>query len=405
MAGAEAMADDPEFAAAVQMTFRHIRTPKRRDAISFDAFVAWWRRKDEEDEDGAGLSEEMLAEAQAAYSQHERSAQGIDAVGLAEVLVALELEGYMELEEPEEPDDDHDSDEDVLLDGLDDLEMSDGEDGQQAGAAPASSAGSTSAGTGPAADAEGEADVADHPEGDFHAELQSMKLSELRQKAKELRADREDVADALDDDDPKSAMVALLMERKEEMDEDRAELEGMKMSELREMAVDLELEDDKLEAALDDDDPKEALINALLAMAESDEEADDGLLDGLDDLQVSGSDEEGAKAPKDQPLVTVPQYRGAGPPVPVPVPKPPTQVTPDESGSGGPETGETMLELDHEELKAVFASIDTDGNGFIDPDEFTTLCHELDSSMTDDDMEDAFDTMDQDADGEISFED
>ena len=489
----------------------------------------------------------QLAEAQAAYSQHERPAQGLDAAGLAEVLVALELEGYMELEEPEEPDDDHDSDEDVLLDGLDELEMSDdedgedGEDSQRAGAAPATSAGSTTVGTEPAADAgvdfhaelqgmklselrqkakelradredvadalddddpkaamvallmerkeemdedraeleemkmselremavdleleedkleaalddddpkealinallamaesdeeddqaeagdgadmgkaeegvppsepapegvpapsanisaAGSQDGAEQSEVDFYAELQGMKLSELRQKAKELRADREDVADALDDDDPKAAMVALLMERKEEMDEDRAELEEMKMSELREMAVDLELEEDKLEAALDDDDPKEALINALLAMAESDEEADDGLLDGLDDLQVSGSDEEDARKPTDQPT-----------PLPVPVPKPPMQVIPDESGSKGPAADETMLELDHEELKAVFASIDTDGNGLIDPDEFTTLCHELDSSMMDDDMEDAFDTMDQDADGEISFED
>eukprot|EP01043_Picozoa_sp_COSAG02_P095788 COSAG02_NODE_32118_length_522_cov_0.697400_1_plen_128_part_10 len=127
-----------------------------------------------------------------------------------------------------------------------------------------------------------------------------MELSELRQKAKELRADRDDVADALDADDPKAAMVALLVARKEEMDEDRAELEEMKMSELREMAVDLELDAEKLEEALDEDDPKEALINALLAMAESDEEADDGLLDGLDDLELSGSDEEeGGRALKD----------------------------------------------------------------------------------------------------------
>ena len=473
---AEAM-DDEEFAAAIHMTFRHIdkvsaagpssqpralRARRSRSSLSvaqakggrvaFGTFLAWWKRKDEEDEDGEGLADELLADAQERFTENDNTGKGLDVMGLAELLIALELEGHMELDEPEEDDEpekadggegdgsdeekdsDGDSEEDMLLDGLDDLEMSDDDDyddddqdeeeAEPEKPPPASApAPAPAAAPAPPPAAEPEAAADDGEDVDaFEAELRGMKLSELRAQAKDMRVDTDELEEALDSNEPKEALVQLLIERKEEMEEDRAELEAMKMSELREMALDLGVDEEDLEDVLDDEEPKEAIIEMLLAMGgdssdeDEDEEAeegvpppaaapegvavkpaadddweeddeeddddddddDDGLLDGLDDLDLSDDDEDqeaSAGTPKTPRTPTVH--------VPVSVPKPAVAA----------EEEEEIGELDHEELQAIFASIDVDGNGMIDPDEFTTLCHQLDPTMTDDDMEDAFDTM------------
>ena len=130
---AEAL-EDPEFKAAVDMTFRHIdrvrqchrgapqprrsafrslslwhtrarwrtRVPRcwspHRDrvsppqakagTISFDAFLVWWRRKDEEDEDGEGLSDEMLANAQAQFAEHDSEKALFAALDAADAVIA-----------------------------------------------------------------------------------------------------------------------------------------------------------------------------------------------------------------------------------------------------------------------------------------------------------------------------
>ena len=59
MAAAEAMAD-PEFAAAVGRTFRHI-DPLSTGRLSFEMFLGWWQRKDQGIEED--FSDELLKDA------------------------------------------------------------------------------------------------------------------------------------------------------------------------------------------------------------------------------------------------------------------------------------------------------------------------------------------------------
>ena len=58
---------------------------------------------------------------------------------------------------------------------------------------------------------------------------------------------------------------------------------------------------------------------------------------------------------------------------------------------------------DGDSIRAAFDSVDTDGSGVIDGTEFTALCMKLDATMTEDEVDDALETLDEDGDGEISF--
>ena len=95
MAAAEAMAD-PEFAAAVGRTFRHI-DPLSTGRLSFEMFLRWWQRKDQGIEED--FSDELLKDA---FQSHDASGSGLGELELAGLLLDLELEGYMELDDPPE---------------------------------------------------------------------------------------------------------------------------------------------------------------------------------------------------------------------------------------------------------------------------------------------------------------
>eukprot|EP01052_Picozoa_sp_SAG31_P018719 SAG31_NODE_1338_length_8731_cov_14.189643_1_plen_1748_part_10 len=103
-------------------------------------------------------------------------------------------------------------------------------------------------------------------------ELEGLRLKELRRRAREAGIDADELEDAIDADDPKAAVIELLMSHVEtsapEVDNDtalRQELEGLRLKELRKRAIENGLDADELEEAIDADDPKAAVIQLLLA--------------------------------------------------------------------------------------------------------------------------------------------
>jgi len=115
------------------------------------------------------------------------------------------------------------------------------------------------------------------------AELRKMKKSELRKRAKAEGVAEEKLDEAEDADDEKAALVDLIVEKigaaskKDDDDKDaaaleamnklKAELKGLKKSELRKRAKAEGVSADDLDAADDADDPKEAFIELIVAKA------------------------------------------------------------------------------------------------------------------------------------------
>ncbi|XP_013417464.1 uncharacterized protein LOC106178715 [Lingula anatina] len=63
-----------------------------------------------------------------------------------------------------------------------------------------------------------------------------------------------------------------------------------------------------------------------------------------------------------------------------------------------------MIKVAEEKLKAVFMKIDTSGNGWIDPEEFSAFIHSLGLKMTEKEINLVFNTVDKDSNGKINFE-
>ena len=113
-------------------------------------------------------------------------------------------------------------------------------------------------------------------------ELEGMKLSALRKRAMEAGVDEEKLDEADDEDDIKAAVIALIVAREsggqlraeleapnEEEQALRAELEGMKLSEVKKRAREVGVEEEKLEEADDEDDIKAAVIELIIEYGKS----------------------------------------------------------------------------------------------------------------------------------------
>ena len=111
------------------------------------------------------------------------------------------------------------------------------------------------------------------------AELAGMKLSSLKKRAKEVGVDEQKLEEADDADDVKAAVIALIVgqEREGKVAELRAELDGMKLSALKKRAKEVGVDKQKLEEADDADDVKAAVIALIvgqLADAEGSDHSD-----------------------------------------------------------------------------------------------------------------------------------
>ena len=100
--------------------------------------------------------------------------------------------------------------------------------------------------------------------------LGKMKLSALRKRATAAKAEETDLEAAEDAEDPKAAMIALVVARETPTANDpaaelRAELESLKPSALRKRAKAAGAVDEDIEEAGDADDAKSAMVALILA--------------------------------------------------------------------------------------------------------------------------------------------
>jgi hypothetical protein len=102
-------------------------------------------------------------------------------------------------------------------------------------------------------------------------------LKELRARARADGVDADELEDAADMDDPKAAVIDLLLERRASRappaDADEAalreELLGLKFKELRHRAKQRGIDEEALEDAADHDEPRQAVIELLVGAASS----------------------------------------------------------------------------------------------------------------------------------------
>eukprot|EP01046_Picozoa_sp_COSAG06_P050892 COSAG06_NODE_8178_length_2247_cov_2.238827_1_plen_674_part_01 len=99
-------------------------------------------------------------------------------------------------------------------------------------------------------------------------ELQGLRLKELRKRAKDAGVDSELLEDATDADDPKVAVIQLLMTQSTAAEEGeaslRVELQKLRPKELRQRAKAIGVDADALEDAIDSASPKAAIIKLLV---------------------------------------------------------------------------------------------------------------------------------------------
>ena len=115
------------------------------------------------------------------------------------------------------------------------------------------------------------------PAGQSRAELAGMKLSVLKKRAAAAGVELDAIDDALDLDDPKEAIIAILLEVERapeseagsaalaaQLEARRAELTPLRLSALRKRAADAGVSEEQLDEADDDDNPKQVIISILL---------------------------------------------------------------------------------------------------------------------------------------------
>ena len=102
----------------------------------------------------------------------------------------------------------------------------------------------------------------------LRSELGKLKMSELRKRAATAEAAEADIAAADDAEDPKTAMIVLILAHEEPSEDPaaklRAELEALKPSALRKRAKAMGASGEDIEGADDSDDPKAAIVELLL---------------------------------------------------------------------------------------------------------------------------------------------
>ena len=108
----------------------------------------------------------------------------------------------------------------------------------------------------------------------LRAELGALRLSELRKRARESGVEEEVLEDATDADEPKQAVIAILLERSRSRGPDARdalaqELAGLRLKELRQRAREQDVSPEEMEAAADSDEPKAAMVELLLRKAQA----------------------------------------------------------------------------------------------------------------------------------------
>ena len=103
----------------------------------------------------------------------------------------------------------------------------------------------------------------------LRAELGGLRLKALLSRARADGVDADSLEDAMDNDDPKQAVIELLVQRASSdagagQDALRRELSGLRLKELRARAKGAGVGADDLEEATDANDPKAATIELLL---------------------------------------------------------------------------------------------------------------------------------------------
>jgi hypothetical protein len=101
----------------------------------------------------------------------------------------------------------------------------------------------------------------------LRAELTALRLKELRTRAKTEGVSADLLEDAMDDDDPKAAVIKLLLDVRAAAEATRSALSGLRLKELRARAKEAGHSADLLEEAADSDEPKAAVIELLLSPA------------------------------------------------------------------------------------------------------------------------------------------
>ena len=99
----------------------------------------------------------------------------------------------------------------------------------------------------------------------LRAELTSLRLKELRARAKAEGVDADRLDDAMDEDDPNEAVVQLLLDAQSAAEGAREQLSGLRLKELRARASQAGHSAEDLEDAIDSDEPKAAVIELLLS--------------------------------------------------------------------------------------------------------------------------------------------
>jgi hypothetical protein len=96
------------------------------------------------------------------------------------------------------------------------------------------------------------------------SELEFLRLKELRDRAKAENVDAALLDKAADNDDPKGAVIQLLLDKKSALETAKRELEGLRLKELRARAKEAGYSAELLDGAADSDEPKAAVIALLL---------------------------------------------------------------------------------------------------------------------------------------------
>eukprot|EP01046_Picozoa_sp_COSAG06_P063118 COSAG06_NODE_14526_length_1149_cov_3.281905_1_plen_383_part_11 len=117
-------------------------------------------------------------------------------------------------------------------------------------------------------------------EASLRSELQELGLKDLRKRAKGAGATAEDLLEAMDADEPKDAVIELMLAMREATcsqapgaarEEQRllSELQGMRLRDLRKRAKEVGVGSDALENAMDSDEPEASVIELIVARSQS----------------------------------------------------------------------------------------------------------------------------------------
>ena len=113
--------------------------------------------------------------------------------------------------------------------------------------------------------------VQDSGESALRRELGSLKLKELRQRAKQAGMSAEQLEQAMDSDDPEEMVIAFLLEQHAttaQLRSEQADLAGLSLKELRKRAKAVGITAEQLETAMDGDEPEDAVIELIVALSQ-----------------------------------------------------------------------------------------------------------------------------------------